>query len=421
MIYSDINKKLNYIFNKNNFSVSSIALISISLFYLAITFYSILVFNQFSIYEILSVSFMFFLLFIIFVAVFERNFLKEKIILNSYNIAASIFVLILLILFAVRALIFIDYYRTFPLLEVELGLGWHPDSAFHAAIIQSIINFGYPSLGQDGVPITFYHALSHYFDALIIYLTGIEVYDSYGLFYYFKVFLSLSTAIIFLNRIIKNNNPILFIVLLCLFIPMITGTWSIVGSHALWLTCILVIFSSQKVFSVLIKNKNSLKDFLFVFFLVLIISLGKVSVGFVYATFIGFILLLRRPRDYRVYLIGMGWILFFLFFQKLMAPSKSSIVFMQLSFDAIIEYLTSPSKLSYGMLYLIYGSLSGLFLMVLFRIKHNFIILIAAVLSLFVVFIVIHTNPNMVAADIFYFEFSLSFILIIFIDRKSVV
>ena len=61
-----------------------------------------------------------------------------------------------------------------------------------------------------------------------------------------------------------------------------------------------------------------MQDFFFLTCLIIIISLGKISTGFMYAVFIGFYLLLKDRKNKLVYFYGIIWITFFLFYKKLM-------------------------------------------------------------------------------------------------------
>lgn len=62
----------------------------------------------------------------------------------------------------------------------------HRDSIFHQALINSIVDKGYPSTVQDGYVVIFYHVLSHYFLAGIMKVFGVNS----------EVFLFLSRTII---------------------------------------------------------------------------------------------------------------------------------------------------------------------------------------------------------------------------------
>jgi hypothetical protein len=309
---------------------------------------------------------------------------------------------------------FFSYVRTFPLIEAELGLSWHQDTAFHSSIIQSIINFGYPSVAQHGIPVTIYHVLSHYLDAFIIFITGIEVFDSYGMLFYFKSFLIVSVIIVFVSNVIDDRRPFVFLITLLLISPVILGTWHIIGSHGLWFTSMLLVVSSIKVFNILTKDdKNSLYDLIFLYFLIVFISFGKISTGFMYATFIGFYLLYKEPKDIKIYGLGLLWVVFFFIYQKLMAGPRENMGLMDIDLYSIYMYLTNTSHYS-KLILSIYATLFILFFIsLLFKSRKNNIAFMAALSSFFILTIVSNIK-EFSSPDIFYFKYGFSSILILF-------
>ena len=60
-----------------------------------------------------------------------------------------------------------------------------------------------------GTPILVYHILSHYIDALILLISGLEPWDSYGLFFHFKIVLFLSSILFFIGFILKKVNVLI--------------------------------------------------------------------------------------------------------------------------------------------------------------------------------------------------------------------
>lgn len=414
--------KKNYLYFNSQLSIKSITLLSISMYMLLLIFYTSKIFYQFSIYQILFVSLLFLMLLAILIFIFDKTYFKEHIKFNTVNIFAAIIILFLIIMFASTSTIFIDYYRTFPILEAELGLDAHGDTSFHVTLIQSIMSNGYPSTMQHGSStIYYYHVLSHYFDAIILLITGLDPFESYGLFYYFKVFLFLSSILIFLSQIIKSEQFFIFIASFFILTPMLISTWSAVGSHALWVTSVMFILSAHKVFNILTKNeKNNLKEFIYLFILIIIISIGKISVGFAYAVFIGMYLFLKQWKDYKVYLLGISWILFFLLFLKLkllyISPATENNFSLISLYNFFIDISDSPLK----MLQSIYISCFILIcLFVLYKTKQNFRFLVSSIFSFLTIAIIITIKGNeLIPADIFYFEYSLAFILILFMFQN---
>ncbi len=274
---------------------------------------------------------------------------------------------------------------------------------------------------QHGTPIIYYHILSHYFDAIILSITGLDPFDSYGLLYYYKVFLFLSSILIFLSQIIKDKHPFIFIASFFILTPMLASTWSATGSHALWMTSVILLLSAHKVFNILTSSeKHSLKDFIYLFVLIIVISIGKISVGFAYAIFIGFYLLLKQWKDYRVYLMGTGWILFFLLFQKLLAINTTSTAVNSFSLISFYEFFIDISNSPYKMIQSIYISILILVsLYIFYKTKHNNRLFISSIFSFLTIAVIITIKGNeFIRADIFYFEYSLAFILILFVFQN---
>lgn len=178
--------------------VASIALLSAIIFYLISTLYASYVYVQFSVLEVLSVSSAFLILFVLLLAIFMSGFFKEKLKITPIHIFWSLIVVGFLVAILNSPISeFFNYFRTFPLLEAELGLGWHQDSAFHASIIHSFNLFGFSSIGQHDTPVIVYHVLSHFIDSVIVSTTGIDVWQSYDLFYFYKGVLLLTSILFF--------------------------------------------------------------------------------------------------------------------------------------------------------------------------------------------------------------------------------
>jgi len=349
--------------------------------------------------------------------VFLGDLFRQSLKFSIYNIFIAILALVIM-LFLLNSLGFLKYFHLFPLLETELGLGWHQDTAFHTSLIQNILNFGYPSIGQHGTPITVYHVLSHYMDALILAITGLEPYDSYTLLFYFKGFLLLSSITIFIAYVFKNFSGYIFIIFLLLFTPIIISTWHGIGSHGLWFTSIILILSAPRVFEIIRAENITIKQFTFLFFLVIVISLGKISTGFMYAIFIGFFLLFRYYKNIFVYLLGLGWITFFLIYTSLMTRNTDTLDtldFSWLSLNALYEHLSNTNLMYYEIQISILVTIVFLgTIAFIFRNKQNIQLFITAFISFIVLIFIIKMNKGFGSSDIWYFYYGLSMVLILF-------
>lgn len=389
-------------------STAAISFWGVLFFYLWMTLYAVFVFQQFTVFQVLLVSLVFFSILII----LTKLLVVYPFISKSYfNICAILPALILsyfmIMLSNAPNPQFLHYFHTFPLLETELALGFHPDSVYHASIIQSILNFGYPSTAQHGTPLTIYHVLSHYIDALIIYITRIEVYDSYGLFYHFKTFLLISAIAIFLGNVIQKVRAIIYLFIFLLVAPALIGAWTAIGSHSLWFTSIVLTLSSIKVYTILTKNKeNGLKDTCFLFLLVVILSLGKISTGFACGLITGLYLFFKYPKNYLVYLMGLGWITFLYIYQKHLSftVKGKQETFLNYMIDIIENH--SPLELS-----IFYTIVITCAIGYLFRTRENFTAIASTIGSSIILFAIIYLKVSSHNASVVYFQYGLFSIL----------
>lgn len=294
-------------------SATTVAILSILAFYIYVLIYSGLVYVQFAFTDVLKVAALFLGLFLILVAVFHNWLFRIQLKLDSSNIIWSF-----VVSFGLFALLnsslgyYYSYYPTFPLLEAEHGLGWNSDSAFHVAIINSFNLLGYPSIAQHDAPYLNYHILSHFIDSILIRLSGVDAWESYGLFYFYKRALILASVVIFIVSVCKDLKYNVFLLSLLILLPMVVGSWSLTGSHGLWFTSLLVVLSSTYVYGLISKNKpSSNENLLLLFTLLIIISFGKVSTGFAYSVVIGFALFFINYKNLSIYVFGASLISFF--------------------------------------------------------------------------------------------------------------
>lgn len=398
-------------------SLPGITTLSILISFLLTAFYANIIFYQFPLYKIILIASLFLVILFLLTYLFDKNYFKQKLHFDKHTILYAFILSCILILIAGTSLEDATYYRAYPLLEADLGLGAHPDSSFHVALIQSIISFGYPSTGQHDVPLTFYHLLSHYIDSMILSITGLDPLDSYGFLYYFKVIFFLSSVIIFISQVLKDRSSWLLILSFFIVGPMLVSTWTPVFSHALWFTSVIAVLSATFLYKLLTKEKK-LKhlDYLFLLLYIVLLSMGKVSLGFIYATFIGMYLMLKNWKDYRLYITGLMWILFFILFQKLFNSTGRETSFHSIDVLSLFDFFINPSQSPFGMLLSIYTSIALLFLLsIIYKEKEIIRFIFAALFSLIVIGIVVITHRGFISADIFYFEYSLAFILILFV------
>lgn len=388
-------------------------------FFVLSTIFGFFLFRQFSGIDVVNVSLVFFLLFVVMVVSFSKIKVDLKKYLSLINVVSAFFLSILFFYYiGGGSHWFHEYYPMYPTLQVDIGLSVLRDSLYHISLIQSILNFGYPSIAQHDLPVTGYHVLSHYIDASILKITGLDPFGSYGLLYYFKnVFLILSFAY-FLYLMSDHKSLILYFISFVALFHFAGGSRHMIGSHGLWFASFLFILSFHKVYALLNKEKITRLDYFFVFSLVVFISLGKVSSGFVYAMFLGFYFLIKDVKDYRVYIVGVAWCAFFWVYMHSMSDyTEGSSLFPT---PERIHELMSHEKIR-----VLYPYLSVLFLlsMSIFK-KAVFRYLLASLLTFFGLIFVLSTNPDFSGSDIAYFRYGLLYILVfiifsVILDKNS--
>lgn len=203
-----------------------------------------------------------------------------------------------------------SYFSNFANTRFEQGRQFHQDTAFHVAIIKSIQQYGYPSTGQHESELLWYHVLSHYVDAGWTALLGLDPWESYALLFYAKAIVLLLSLVVFVSKV-AGGNPYLFAVLLAVSIPALTNSWHAVGSHGQWVPFVILFLVAFWVVKTLRADSLGVGALVGLTILVLVLSLGKISLGFGFASVVGIWLVFKRPGDVRVYLTGAFWLLFF--------------------------------------------------------------------------------------------------------------
>lgn len=411
-------------FADQKFSTNSVTALSILLFYLYSAVYACLVFSQFTTLEVVAVSLAFSSVVFIFWSVFNRDDSLLPIALNLKNITGALMVSFLLIMFSNSfGVVFSDYIRTFPVLEAELGLGWHKDTVYHVSLIQSILNFGYPSIAQHGHPFTAYHALTHFSDALILSVVGLDPYDSYGLFANFKIFAFLVSLLVFVNAVVGGRGFIAFLASVMLLFPLVIGTWHVVGSHGLWLTNILVVFASPYLYRALMSEEsNSVAQFSMFLLIVVFVSFGKISSGVMLCVFVSALAFLKQPLSLRFYIFALLAALFFYAYNKVFSTSygtQVAVVFKNLTLRTAYDYLAQPSGMwskhisTFVAALVVLGALAYAT-----PSKNNLRLLAAVLLSIIPLYLLTVVIVGLNMSDIWYFHYGLAFVLFLFIFQS---
>jgi len=182
---------------------------------------------------------------------------------------------------------------------------------------------------------------------------------------------------------------------------------------------VLLILSAPKVFSILVSdNEIVFKGFLFIFLLIIALSIGKISTGFAYATFVGLYLFLKHPKNIFVYVLGMGWIIFLLFFTQLIMRNSDeikSLDFSRLNLEAIYVYVTDTETIYYSIQFSSIITIIGLTLLTLiYREKKSIIMTISGVINFIVLIVIVRIHSEFSPSDIFYFYYGYNSVLVLF-------
>lgn len=203
-----------------------------------------------------------------------------------------------------------SFLSNFPNHRMDIGGGFHQDTAFHVAIIQGILNTGYPTTGQHLEPRASYHALSHYVDAVALWFLAIDPWESYALLFFAKGVAITLAVVYFAMKAAEPYSIKVFWLTLVIVYPAFTATWHVISSHPQWFPMTVLALSAHRVYMLGMKNRRTWVDYALLTALVVVLSLGKISIGFSFAILVGFWLFFRRPIDRRLIATGIVWVTF---------------------------------------------------------------------------------------------------------------
>lgn len=188
-----------------------------------------------------------------------------------------------------------DYFGNFADERFQLGGGYSSDSAFHIALIEGILDSGLPSTGLHGQPPLAYHSLSHYVDAAAAFLAQVLPWEVYSLVFILKnsaLVFALVFAVLELARGLTQGQVLLLAAFA--YLPMYNLGY-LVGSHANWFPAVLVLMLFPRIWTRL-TGSNPLGWGVLVEMssYIVLLSLGKISMGFGLALFIGLKLLVGK-------------------------------------------------------------------------------------------------------------------------------
>ncbi|UKW21260.1 hypothetical protein [Enterobacter cloacae] len=295
-------------------SMPSMQVMSILSCFLASTIFEVAVFalptKGILIYNILAFSF------VCSIYVFlNKNFLKSVAKPSDSILPIALGILCLFISLSMYDSYISQYFSFSPVFDVDSNNIWHQDTSFNVSIIQSIITFGYPSVGLDGHRLTAYHVLTHYFDAALLIVSGLDPYNSYGMTSLTKASLFVCLCLVLCQSITAGKFRICALFLVAS--PLIISSWHSVVSHALWMPSILLLITSIFTYRFVYQTEPpTIKSYISLSFLSILLCLGKISTGLTYIMIVFSISFFRDYCKARMYVSAFFLIIFIFAYQK---------------------------------------------------------------------------------------------------------
>lgn len=388
-------------------NIWSILLLSTLTCFLLLTAYSVRIFVNITpfniiIYHLLFLSVMLPMAFFILKpdSIVDKNMINTK---NTfYGIGVIIFVLLLS--FSMPEYWTSQHYiKTLPLFSIDHDLGWHKDTAFNVSLIKSILNWGYPSVALDGHPLSAYHVLSHYIDAVLLKISHIDALDGYGFISLTKCCFFIISCLIFTAKFSQTRGQFFFSSLL--FIPAFIGTWHAIGSHALWSVSFILLFSSAILIPKILQEKPLNKfDYTLICIAAILLCFGKISTGFSFICIYFSALFFKEYKNKSFYISALLLIIFIAFYQKFINYSygiDNHIVLSRISVKNFFNYVFSDN---------LYASSVHLFaylFIFLYFIKNKscvyFRLLFSTICSSLLLFVITTIFSGFNSSDIYYF------------------
>lgn len=285
--------------------------------------------------------------FIAWLLIFERKLLLPALTLRECFGAICLVSLVVYVCTSYVETVLPLYAKTYPVAELDAGGGWISDTAFHVSLIKSIAALGYPSISLHGTPLTAYHALTHYADAIVARIVALDVFESYGLLTLIKTSLFMSAVLLSFAKLFESQGQIVLLGVAMLGLPILVGTWHPVLSHGLWLPCLILSLAIPFVVSTLLRRElPTWLELLGLIAICIACGLGKVSTGFMLACLIGCWLVAKGPFATRTFVFGAVTALFFYLYGHLFISGVNQI---QAELDtaaleggALLDFYTQP-------------------------------------------------------------------------------
>ena len=163
------------------------------------------------------------------------------------------------------------------------------------------------------------------------------------------------------------------------------------------------------------------RNIIFTGIIIVLIALGKVSTGFMYASLAGLYLVFKYPKDKRIYLLGFVWLIFFLFYFKLFSTSFGAGLtrfnFSQLTLSHFVSqllyYHSDSFRANQNIMIQLSIVMTGL-LSFLLKNKNTSILLYSTLSSYFILILLTSLNTGLNESEIGYIYLGLSYIVNLF-------
>jgi hypothetical protein len=227
-----------------------------------------------------------------------------------------------------------NYFGNFADERFQVGGGYSIDSAFHIALIEGILDSGLPSTGLHGQPPLAYHTMSHYVDAAAAFLTQVSPWEAYSLVFVLKNTALILALVYAITRMARgfSEGPILLLAAFT-YLPFYNLGY-LVGSHANWFPALLVLMLFPRIWTRLTgSNPLGWGVLVEMSFYIVLLSLGKISMGFGLALFIGLKLLVGKGNLSARGLLKLGlmasfWVGWFLLLAQAFQADRDKLEFV---------------------------------------------------------------------------------------------
>lgn len=250
---------------------------------------------------------------------FNKNICKKIETMTENKIALIVFLpfLICLMVFFTYTPTIYQFVPFNPYFDYSKNNIWFQDTAYHVSLIRSIMNWGYPSNGLNGHPVAIYHVLSHFFDAFLFLITGLDPFEAYG----FSFFIKFSFFFYSLFLLICSQSVSLKINLLTFFVFASICVYKhayFMISQGMQITNFILLFSISYVYN-LIKKKEQLvlKEYMFLMSIGVLCALGKVCVGFCFVCIVFASLFFKEYKNKLYYIVSALFLFFFYYYNNL--------------------------------------------------------------------------------------------------------